>query len=228
MPKTLPFVDANIRAQKCKKLMHIVSLVLQETSGHPYFMIHKSSQPSYFSGQFLVAMPTMADPRFEKSVIYLCAHSKDGAMGLIVNQPLEELKFPDILDQIGIKSTPACDQIIVHCGGPIEKARGFVLHTADYQMAGTMVIDEAVSLSATTEVLKAIAFGAGPKKCLMTLGYAGWGAGQLDDEIISNSWLNVPADNDLLWSYDDGSKWDRALSKLGIESAMLVGDSGHA
>ncbi len=173
-------------------------------------------------------MPTMGDPRFEKSVIYMCAHSEDGAMGLIVNQPLEELKFPDILEQVGIQSTPACDQITVHCGGPVESVRGFVLHSSDYQMDGTMVVDEAVALSATTEVLKAIAYGTGPKKCLMALGYAGWGAGQLDEEIRSNAWLSVPSDGELLWSFDDDSKWDRALAILGISPAMLVGDAGHA
>ena len=191
-------------------------------------MIRNSSDPRYLAGQFLVAMPTMGDPRFEKSVIYLCAHSEDGAMGLIVNQPLEELNFPDILEQMGIQSTPACDQITVHCGGPVESARGFVLHSSDYQMDGTMVVDETVALSATTEVLKAIAYGTGPKRCLMALGYAGWGAGQLDEEIRSNAWLSVPADGELLWSFDDDSKWDRALAILGISPAMLVGEAGHA
>lgn len=149
-------------------------------------------------------------------------------MGLIVNQPLEELNFPDILDQIGIEPTPACDRIIVHCGGPVETARGFVLHSSDYQMDGTMVVDETVALSATTEVLKAIAYGTGPKRCLMALGYAGWGAGQLDEEIKDNAWLNVPADGELLWSDDSDSKWERALNILGISPAMLSGEAGHA
>ncbi len=170
----------------------------------------------------------MGDPRFEKSVIYMCAHSEDGAMGLIVNQPLDELRFPDILEQMGIEPTPACDRILVHCGGPVESARGFVLHSSDYQMDGTMVVDETVALSATTEVLKAIAYGTGPKRCLMALGYAGWGAGQLDDEIKNNAWLSVPADCDLLWSDDSETKWDRALNKLGIHPAMLSGEAGHA
>lgn len=191
-------------------------------------MIRNSSDPRYLAGQCLVAMPTMADPRFEKTVIYMCAHSEDGAMGLIVNKPLEELNFPDILEQIGIQSSPACDQITVHCGGPVESARGFVLHSSDYQMDGTMVVDASVALSATTEVLKAIAYGTGPKQCLMALGYAGWGAGQLDEEIMSNAWLNVPADSELLWSFDYNTKWDRALSKIGITPAMLVNVAGHA
>jgi putative transcriptional regulator len=180
------------------------------------------------SGQFLVAMPSMGDPRFEKSVIYMCAHSEDGAMGLIVNQPLEELNFPDILEQIGIEPSPACERIMVHCGGPVETARGFVLHSSDYQMDGTMVVDETVALSATTEILKAIAYGTGPKRCLMALGYAGWGAGQLDEEIKSNAWLSVPADSDLLWSDDCDHKWERALNILGISPAMLSGEAGHA
>ena len=191
-------------------------------------MIRNSSEPGYLSGQFLAAMPAMGDPRFEKSVIYICAHSEDGAMGLIINQPLEELNFPDILDQMGIEPTPACDQITVHCGGPVESARGFVLHSSDYQMDGTLVVDEAVALSATTEVLKAIAYGTGPKQSLMALGYAGWGAGQLDDEIMNNAWLNIPCDGTLLWSTEDDMKWDQALGTLGIRPAMLVADAGHA
>jgi putative transcriptional regulator len=191
-------------------------------------MIRNSSEPGYLSGQFLAAMPAMGDPRFEKSVIYICAHSEDGAMGLIINQPLEELNFPDILDQMGIEPTPACDQITVHCGGPVESARGFVLHSSDYQMDGTLVVDESVALSATTEVLKAIAYGTGPKQSLMALGYAGWGAGQLDDEIMNNAWLNIPCDGTLLWSTEDDMKWDQALGTLGIRPAMLVADAGHA
>ena len=191
-------------------------------------MIRNSSEPGYLSGQFLAAMPAMGDPRFEKSVIYVCAHSEDGAMGLVINQPLEELKFPDILDQMGIEPTPACDQITVHCGGPVESARGFVLHSSDYQMDGTLVVDESVALSATTEILKAIAYGTGPKQSLMALGYAGWGAGQLDEEILNNAWLNVPGDGALLWSTQDETKWDAALGTLGISPASLVADAGHA
>ncbi|NKB44038.1 MAG: YqgE/AlgH family protein [Alphaproteobacteria bacterium] len=191
-------------------------------------MIRNSSEPGYLSGQFLAAMPAMGDPRFEKSVIYVCAHSEDGAMGLVINQPLEELKFPDILDQMGIEPTPACDQITVHCGGPVESARGFVLHSSDYQMDGTLVVDESIALSATTEILKAIAYGTGPKQSLMALGYAGWGAGQLDEEILNNAWLNVPGDGALLWATQDETKWDTALSTLGISPAMLVADAGHA
>jgi putative transcriptional regulator len=191
-------------------------------------MIRNSSEPGYLSGQFLAAMPAMGDPRFERALIYICAHSEDGAMGLVVNQPLEELKFPDILEQMGIESSPACDRIIVHCGGPVEAARGFVLHSSDYQMDGTLVVNESVALSATTEILKSIAYGTGPKKCLMALGYAGWGEGQLDEEIKSNAWLNVPVDSGLLWSEDSDSKWDRALGTLGISPAALVGEAGHA
>ena len=191
-------------------------------------MIRNSSEPGYLSGQFLAAMPAMGDPRFEKSVIYICAHSEDGAMGLVINQPLEELKFPDILDQMGIEPTPACDEITVHCGGPVESARGFVLHSSDYQMEGTLVVDESVALSATTDILKAIAYGTGPKQSLMALGYAGWGAGQLDEEIMNNAWLNIPGDGALLWSPQDETKWDQALGTLGISPAMLVADAGHA
>ena len=191
-------------------------------------MIRNSSEPGYLAGQFLAAMPTMGDPRFDKSVIYICAHSEEGAMGIVVNQPLEELSFPDILEQMGIEPTPTCDSITVHCGGPVEAARGFVLHSSDYQMDGTLVVDNTVALSATTEILKAIAYGTGPKQSLMALGYAGWGAGQLDEEIMSNAWLNIPPDAALLWATDDDAKWDTALKNLGISPAMLVGEVGHA
>ncbi len=149
-------------------------------------------------------------------------------MGLIINQPLEELRFPDILEQMGIEPTPACEKITVHCGGPVESARGFVLHSSDYQKDGTLVVDESIALSATTEILKSIAYGTGPKKCLMALGYAGWGAGQLDEEMKNNAWLNIPSSGPLLWSDDNETKWDRALGMLGISPAMLVGDAGHA
>lgn len=182
----------------------------------------------YLAGQFLVAMPIMADPRFERSVIYICAHAAEGSMGIVINQPMDNLEFPDILEQLGIQSTLACEKITVHCGGPVESARGFVLHSSDYDMDGTMSVNDDVSLSATTEVLKAMAYGTGPERSLMALGYAGWGAGQLDGEIKQNTWLTVPADTDLLFAYDARDKWDKALGKIGITSASLSGQAGSA
>src|SRR6266581_2906969 len=155
---------------------------------------------SYLVGQFLVSMPGMADPRFENTVIYICHHAADGAMGLIVNRSIEDLAFRDILNQLDIKPGRSCDNIRVHRGGPVETSRGFVLHTADYRREGTLVVSDDIALSATTEVLRAIAFDEGPSRSLMALGYAGWGEGQLDEEIKNNAWLSVPADVDLLFA----------------------------
>ncbi|MSO97262.1 MAG: YqgE/AlgH family protein [Rhodospirillaceae bacterium] len=183
----------------------------------------------YLVGQFLVAMPAMADPRFERSVIYLCAHSADGAMGLIVNKPLKDIKLPEILDQLGIEPKTPCDKIHIHRGGPVETARGFVLHSADYHQEGaTLKVNSEICLSATTEILRAIASGEGPRKSLMALGYAGWGRGQLDEEIKQNAWLNVPGDDELLFSENFDQKWERVLAKIGVSPHLLSGVAGHA
>jgi len=183
----------------------------------------------YLTGQLLVAMPTMADPRFHRTVIYVCAHTAEGAMGIIVNKPLNDLRFTDILEQL--KITPrssSCSAIHVHRGGPVEVQRGFVLHSAEYQKTGTVVVAEDIALSATTEILKDIADGLGPTRNLMALGYAGWGPSQLDEEIKRNAWLCVPADAGLLFSDGCDHKWDTALSRLGIAAHSLSTQSGHA
>jgi len=183
---------------------------------------------SYLVGQFLVAMPGMADPRFENAVVYMCHHAPDGAMGLIVNRSIDDIAFSDILSQLDIHAGRSLDHIKVHRGGPVETSRGFVLHSGDYKREGTLVVNEEIALSATTEVLRAIAYGEGPSRSLLALGYAGWGEGQLDDEIKHNAWLSVPADPDLLFSDDLDSKWGRTLGKLGINPAMLSASAGHA
>jgi putative transcriptional regulator len=183
---------------------------------------------TYLVGQFLVSMPGMGDPRFESTVIYMCHHAADGAMGLIINRPIEELAFRDILAQLDIKPGYGCEDIRVHRGGPVETSRGFVLHSSDYKRDGTLLVNDEIALSATTEILRAIAAGDGPVRSLMALGYAGWGEGQLDEEIKRNAWLSVPADADLLFSEDVGTKWVRALGKLGINPAMLSASAGHA
>jgi putative transcriptional regulator len=185
-------------------------------------------QSGYLVGQFLVAMPTMGDPRFERTVIYMCAHSAEGAMGLIVNKPIRDLKLPDILSQLGIETTAPCERIHIHRGGPVETARGFVLHSADYEREGTLKVNSEICLSATTEILRAIAAGDGPQRSLMALGYSGWGRGQLDEEIKQNAWLNVPADEELLFSDDFEHKWERALAKIGVSAALLSGSAGRA
>ena len=182
----------------------------------------------YLAGQVLIAMPQMQDPRFARSVVYLCAHSAEGAMGIMINRLFDGLSFPELLDQLDIPSTPQCDQIRVHFGGPVEGGRGFVLHSDDYMHDTSMLVAEGIALTATVDVLKAIALGMGPRKCLLALGYAGWSAGHLDAEILENSWLNVPADEALLFGHDLDHKWEAALHKLGIDFATLSVAAGHA
>ncbi len=182
----------------------------------------------YLAGQLLVAMPSMKDPRFQKTVIYMCAHNPDGAMGLVINRALESLSFPDMLKQLEIDVSGVGERINVHFGGPVESGRGFVLHSQDYLQEATMVVDRDLALTATIDILKAIAFGAGPRQSLLALGYAGWGPGQLDTEIKSNGWLNVAADNELVFGPNLDEKWDQAMSKIGIDPRMLSDEAGHA
>lgn len=182
----------------------------------------------YLAGQLLIAMPGMRDPRFEKTVIYMCAHNADGAMGLVVNRALESLSFPDLLEQLGIETSGAGGKIDIHFGGPVESGRGFVLHSRDYLQDATMVVDHDVALTATVDILKAMAGGKGPMQSLLALGYSGWGPGQLDSEIMGNGWLSVPADNDLVFGAGLEDKWDRAMGKIGIDPRMLSDEAGHA
>lgn len=192
-------------------------------------MADAGKDKSYLAGQLLVAMPGMMDPRFAKTVIYMCAHNADGAMGLVVNKLIESLSFPDLLAQLGIESVGIGDQIKIHFGGPVESSRGFVLHSPDYRRDATLVVDEQVALTATVDILKAIAIGSGPRRSLLALGYAGWGPGQLDDEIKANGWLHVAADNDLVFGGGNvEDKWDQAMAKLGIDPRMLSDSAGHA
>ena len=188
------------------------------------------ASPGYLTGQLLVAMPGMADPRFERAVIYMCVHSlEEGTMGLIINKPLPDVRFDDILSNLKIhpRST-SCSSIQVHRGGPVQTQLGFILHSGDYKKEGTLVVDSEISLSTTTEVLRAIAEGTGPDRNLMALGYAGWDSQQLDNEIKRNAWLNVPADAELLFSREYDSKWEKALAKLGIAAHQLSSVAGHA
>ncbi len=184
--------------------------------------------PQYLTGQLIIAMPGMRDPRFEKSVIYMCAHNEDGAMGLVVNRALESLTFPDMLEQLGIDPVGAGDKINVHFGGPVESGRGFVLHSRDYLQEATMVVDHDVALTATVDILKAIAGDEGPRQSLLALGYAGWGPGQLDTEIKSNGWLHVAADSDLVFGPNLDAKWGQAMDKIGIDPRILSEDAVHA
>jgi len=183
---------------------------------------------TWLTGQLLIAMPAMPDPRFAQSVIYICSHGPNGAMGLIVNRLFGEADFPMLLEQLEIKTAGDLPDLPVHFGGPVEVGRGFVLHSTDYMREGTIRIDDHISLSATIEVLQAIANGEGPDQMMLALGYAGWGAGQLEEEMKANGWLTSAADDDLLFGPDLETKWARSLAKIGISPLMLSGEAGHA
>ena len=191
-------------------------------------MTSDSRDNGYLTGQMLVAMPQMLDERFVKSVIYMCAHTEDGAMGLVVNKILEDINFPDLLEQLDINSKTNGKDIGVHFGGPVESGRGFVLHSSDYKQDGTMVIDPQIALTATTDILRDIATGEGPARSLLALGYAGWGPGQLDAELQANGWLSVDAEPELVFGSEPDKAWQVALAKIGIDASMLSGETGHA
>jgi putative transcriptional regulator len=173
-------------------------------------------------------MPQMMDKRFERSVIYMCVHNDEAAMGLVVNKVLGSLTMGELFAQLKLEPTRTNRARPVHFGGPVECGRGFVLHTADYREEATMVVDGGIALTATLEILRAIGRGSGPQHSLLALGYAGWGPGQLESEIQANGWLSAPADADLLFDPDFDTKWQRALGKLGIDLTMLSTDAGHA
>ncbi|CCQ74659.1 YqgE/AlgH family protein [Magnetospira sp. QH-2] len=180
------------------------------------------------AGQILVAMPGIGDPRFEHAVIYICAHGPEGAMGLVVNRLMESLTLPDLLEQLEIDPGGADDRIRIHFGGPVDSGRGFVLHSSDYLQDSSLMVDDQIALTATVDILRAIADGQGPFQSLLALGYAGWGPGQLDGEILANGWLNLPGDPGLVFSPDQEHKWDQALARLGIDALLLSSEAGHA
>lgn len=191
---------------------------------------------SYLDGQCLIAMPGMTDSRFSRSVVYVCAHSEDGAMGIIVNKPAPDTRFPDLLVQLDvipseelIRLPSQAERMQVLRGGPVETKRGFVLHSADFFLeSATLPIDDGICLTATLDILRAIAIGSGPENAVLALGYAGWGAGQLEAEIQSNGWLHCAADPALLFDESIETKYQRALRKIGIDPAFLSSDAGHA
>jgi putative transcriptional regulator len=190
----------------------------------------------YLDGRLLVAMPVMGDPRFERSVIYLCAHSAEGAMGIMVNRPAGSIDFPELLVQLNIiakddqiKLPETAESLKVLRGGPVDTGRGFVLHSGDFYIDNaTLRIDEDICLTATIDILKAIARGDGPRHAILALGYAGWRPGQLEAEIQGNGWLHCDADADLVFGDDVGEKYARALRKIGVDPGMLSNDAGHA
>ncbi|MCZ6861853.1 MAG: YqgE/AlgH family protein [Alphaproteobacteria bacterium] len=191
-------------------------------------MAKNDQKKGFLTGQLLIAMPQMPDPRFARTVIYICAHSDDGAMGLVINRLFEELSFQELLEQVGLQGAEFTNEVPVHSGGPVESARGFVLHSAEFVHDETMVVDEGVALTASVDILRAIAHGEGPRQSLLALGYSGWGPGQLENEIHGNGWLNAPADDDLLYGEPLETKWKRSIAKIGIDFSMLSGESGRA
>jgi putative transcriptional regulator len=190
----------------------------------------------YLDGQMLIAMPAMLDDRFARSLIYICAHSSEGAMGIVVNHPAPNINFSDLLVKLDV--IPAADVIRLPSragvvkvlrGGPVETERGFVLHSADFFIENsTLPIDDGICLTATLDILKAIARGDGPASAILALGYAGWAPGQLESEIQGNGWLHCAPDSDLIFGTDIGAKYEKALKKIGIDLAMLSSEAGHA
>jgi len=191
-------------------------------------MAQEKEHSGYLPGHLLVAMPQMSDPRFARSVVFLCAHSADGAMGLVVNKIVGSVKFNELLRQFDIDAPTGGDAMEVYFGGPVESGRGFVLHTPDYEAEGTMRVDDRFALTASLDILRSIASGKGPAKALLALGYAGWAGGQLDGEIQANGWLNVPADHELVFGHDNDHKWSQAAAKVGIDLSLLSSAAGHA
>jgi putative transcriptional regulator len=216
--------------------------VIEAAAGQGRFRI-MSSQPTqhdadfhYLDGQFLVAMPGMADERFSRAVIYVCAHSAEGAMGIVLNRPAPNVSVPDLLVQLEIipeleriRLPQKVGRMQVLMGGPVETSRGFVLHSPDFHIAqSTLPIDDEVCLTATVDILRAIARGDGPKNAILALGYAGWGAGQLETELQANGWLNCPADAELIFDASADVRYELALRRIGIDPAMLSVQAGHA
>ena len=193
--------------------------------------------PSHsYEGQFLIAMPSLRDSPFARSVVYMCAHREDGAMGIVINQGADEVEFAKLLVQLdivreadAIRLPPSVEAIWVLRGGPVDTGRGFVLHSSDYAAGdSTVKIAEGVSLTATLDILRAIAKGAGPRRAVLALGCAGWASGQLESEILANAWLVGPVDPSLIFDPDFTDKYDRALALLGASAATLSSEAGHA
>lgn len=199
-------------------------------------IIKELGETGYLDGQILVAMPSMSDERFARAIIYICAHSAEGAMGIVLNQPVSDLNFSDLLVQLDIvpeaeriRLPQSVGRMQVLMGGPVETSRGFVLHSPDFYIdQSTLPIDESICLTATIDILRAIAQGNGPENAILALGYAGWTAGQLESEIQAHGWLSCPADSDLIFKSSIDAKYELALRKIGIEPGMLSSEVGHA
>lgn len=181
------------------------------------------------TGKLLIAMPDMGDPRFEKSVILVCSHSPEGAMGLIVNKRADEVGFAELLKQLDVETTGEVKDTPVHFGGPVETGRGFVLHSDDFSGdTSSMSVPGGYRVTATLGILEALASGDGPTRSIMALGYAGWGPGQLEGELQDNGWLTSDADSEIVFSRDNDAKWNAALKNMGISALHLSGTGGRA
>lgn len=182
------------------------------------------------TAKLLIAMPGLRDPRFAGSVVFLCVHSESQSMGLIVNRPMRELTFAEMMEQFDIVPRGAAPELPVCYGGPVEMRRGFVLHSSDYRARGEegLRVDHRFSMTGTLDVLEDIAAGRGPRRALLALGYAGWGPGQLDAEIQANDWLTSEATPELVFDLAMERKWDAAMQSLGIDPLLLSSEAGHA
>lgn len=181
------------------------------------------------NGHLLLAMPGMEDPRFDRSVIFMCSHSAEGAMGLIINKPAPQMSFKELLKQLQIAPLKSARDVPIHIGGPVEVGRGFVLHTGEYKSdSSTLHVGQEYGMTATLDVLEDLARGQGPDRCILALGYAGWGPGQLEGEIQNNGWLTCPASPEIVFDNGADMKWQEALRSMGIDPLLLSAEGGHA
>ncbi|WP_323769449.1 YqgE/AlgH family protein [Antarctobacter sp.] len=192
-------------------------------------VVAQGTESTNLTGHLLIAMPGMGDPRFEHSVVFICDHSDEGAMGLIVNKASSDVDLPTLLSQLDIESAHDLSRRTVHFGGPVEMGRGFVLHTPDYHsIVTTLEVREDIHMTATLDILEDLAKGEGPEKWMMMLGYAGWAAGQLESEIADNGWLVCDASPELIFDLPDPEKWEAALATLGVAALALSSAGGRA
>lgn len=200
---------------------------------HIYNMTEKSETKQeelsgYLTGQLLLAMPHMKDPRYEKAVIFICGHDTNGAMGLVINKHLGDLTLKGLLDYLNLSQDAIKRDLPIFFGGPVDSGRGFVLHSNDFTHPGTISLGTKISLTATVDVLQSIAEGDGPKDCLLAMGYVGWAPGQLDAELHSNKWLQIEADPELLFEVPVEKRWTKAMAKLGVTPEALSEEFGQA
>jgi putative transcriptional regulator len=180
------------------------------------------------TGKLLISMPSLEDERFYKTVIYMCAHSTEGAMGIIINKKIDYDLYPDLLEQLGIDKPLGGKKLYIRYGGPVESGRGFVLHSDEVIQKETLSIEKGVALTSTSEFFEDLSNGKGPKNSILALGYAGWGPGQIEKEILSNSWMTLSADSTFLFDEEVTNKWNKAYGLLGVDPNKLSQYSGRA